>query len=132
MDTPHASRKTGPAPCPICGQAALLELIDPSGAALCPNCGALFEWFRHRLAQLVPSERVTLHASLAKDLGADSLDVVEIVMEMEEEQGIRISDEEMEHIDTIADILRYVHKKKQEAEAAPATTKDAPGEADER
>ena len=99
-------------PCPVCGQPALLELVDPAGAALCANCGALFKWFVSRLSRFAPADKITLYASLARDFGADSLDIVELVMELEEERGIRIPDVEMEHMDTIADILRYISKQK--------------------
>jgi acyl carrier protein len=99
-------------PCPICGRLALLELVDPAGAALCASCGALFKSFCSRLSRFAPADRITLEASLARDLGADSLDVVELVMELEEEHGVRIPDHELEHMETIADLLRYITKHK--------------------
>ena len=56
---------------------------------------------------------VTNTASLIEDLGADSLDVVELVMKMEEEFGIEIPDEEAEKIKTVNDVIQYIatHKK---------------------
>jgi acyl carrier protein len=56
---------------------------------------------------------VTNTASLIDDLGADSLDVVELVMKMEEEFGIEIPDEEAEKIKTVNDVVQYIttHKK---------------------
>ena len=56
---------------------------------------------------------VTTTASLIDDLGADSLDVVELVMKMEEEFGIEIPDEEAEKIKTVNDVVQYIttHKK---------------------
>jgi len=56
---------------------------------------------------------VTKTASLIEDLGADSLDVVELVMKMEEEFGIEIPDEEAEKIKTVNDVIQYIttHKK---------------------
>jgi acyl carrier protein len=56
---------------------------------------------------------VTSTASLIDDLGADSLDVVELVMKMEEEFGIEIPDEEAEKIKTVNDVVQYIttHKK---------------------
>jgi acyl carrier protein len=56
---------------------------------------------------------VTSTASLIDDLGADSLDVVELVMKMEEEFGIEIPDEEAEKIKTVNDVIQYIttHKK---------------------
>ena len=56
---------------------------------------------------------VTNTASLIDDLGADSLDIVELVMKMEEEFGIEIPDEEAEKIKTVNDVIQYIktHKK---------------------
>ena len=50
-------------------------------------------------------------ANLLDDLGADSLDVVELVMALEEEFGIEVPDEDVENIRTIGDIVRYVGSK---------------------
>jgi len=56
---------------------------------------------------------VTNEASFIDDLGADSLDIVELVMKMEEEFGIEIPDEEAEKIKTVNDVISYIsaHKK---------------------
>ena len=56
---------------------------------------------------------VTNTASFIEDLGADSLDIVEMVMKMEEEFGIEIPDEEAEKIKTVNDVIKYIttHKK---------------------
>ena len=56
---------------------------------------------------------VTNMASFIDDLGADSLDIVEMVMKMEEEFGIEIPDEEAEKIKTVNDVIQYIttHKK---------------------
>jgi len=54
-----------------------------------------------------PAE-VTPNASILDDLGADSLDVVELVMALEEEFDIEVPDEAVESIRTIADMERYV------------------------
>ncbi len=56
---------------------------------------------------------VTTNASFIDDLGADSLDIVELVMKMEEEFGIEIPDEEAEKIKTVNDVIQYIttHKK---------------------
>ena len=58
-------------------------------------------------------KEVTNASSLIDDLGADSLDVVELVMKMEEEFGIEIPDEEAEKIKTVNDVIQYIvtHKK---------------------
>jgi acyl carrier protein len=50
-------------------------------------------------------------ANLLDDLGADSLDVVELVMALEEAFGIQVPDEDVENIRTIRDIVEYVQKR---------------------
>ncbi|MEA5011926.1 MAG: acyl carrier protein [Angelakisella sp.] len=51
---------------------------------------------------------VTMEASLSEDLGADSLDAVELNMALEEEFGLTISDEELANFKTVGDIVAYV------------------------
>jgi acyl carrier protein len=54
---------------------------------------------------------VTNEASFLEELGADSLDVVELIMEMEEKFGIQIPDEDAEKIKTVQDAIDYIKKK---------------------
>jgi len=56
----------------------------------------------------VEAEKVTPEASFVEDLGADSLDIVELVMAFEEEFGMEISDEEAEKIQTVNDVIQYI------------------------
>lgn len=60
----------------------------------------------------VDEEEVTPDASFVDDLGADSLDLVELIMSMEEEFGVDISDEDAEKIVTVKDAMDYVAKRK--------------------
>jgi len=63
-------------------------------------------------AQLeVKPEQVTPEAEFVKDLGADSLDTVELVMAMEEEFGLEISDEDAERMKKVKDVTTYLEKK---------------------
>jgi acyl carrier protein len=64
----------------------------------------------------VESEKVTDDASFVEDLGADSLDTVELVMAFEEEFGIDIPDEDAEQMRTVGDAISYLKKHRQAAE----------------
>lgn len=58
----------------------------------------------------VDLEEVTTEASFVDDLGADSLDTVELVMALEEEFGLEIPDEEAEKISTVQDAITYINE----------------------
>ena len=60
----------------------------------------------------VSADEVTPQASFIEDLGADSLDLVELVMALEGEYGMEISDEDAEKIRTVQDVLDYINKQK--------------------
>ncbi|MDR1009056.1 MAG: acyl carrier protein [Rickettsiales bacterium] len=62
----------------------------------------------------VEADKVTENASFIEDLGADSLDTVELVMALEEEFGVEIPDEEAEKILKVSDAVKYIeaHAKK--------------------
>ena len=59
----------------------------------------------------VDSEKITPEASFLEDLGADSLDIVELVMTMEEEFDLEIPDEDAEKLKTVQDISNYLQEK---------------------
>ncbi len=58
-------------------------------------------------------EEISLESAFIEDLGADSLDLVELVMAMEDEFGLEISDEDAERIVTVQDVINHIleHKK---------------------
>ena len=72
----------------------------------------IFEKVRDALAsqfELDP-ETITLETNLIDDLGADSLDVVELIMELEDEFGVTISDEAAAELYTVQRIVDYLEK----------------------
>ena len=60
----------------------------------------------------VESEKVTEDAAFIDDLGADSLDIVELVMAFEEEFGVEIPDDAAEDITTVKDAITYIESNK--------------------
>lgn len=56
----------------------------------------------------VDAEKVTLEATLAEDLGADSLDAVEVIMAIENEYDIEIQDEAAQGLKTVQDVVNYI------------------------
>lgn len=56
----------------------------------------------------VSEKTVTLESSFVNDLGADSLDIVELVMELEDEFDVSIPDEDAEKIQTVGDAVKYI------------------------
>jgi acyl carrier protein len=60
----------------------------------------------------VTREECVPDASFIEDLGADSLDLVELIMAMEENFGVEIADEELQKIRTIQDAINFIKKKK--------------------
>ncbi len=58
----------------------------------------------------LPVEKVTPDAKIVDDLGADSLDVVELLSQLEDEYGITIPDDEVENLVTVADVATAVEK----------------------
>jgi acyl carrier protein len=59
----------------------------------------------------VNPEQVTPEAKFIEDLGADSLDTVELVMAFEEEFGAEIPDEDAEKLQTVGDVIKYIEER---------------------
>ena len=70
----------------------------------------VFEKIKTILAEQldVDAEEMSLDTKIADDLGADSLDVVELLMSIEDEFGVEIPDEEIENIKTIGNLVEYI------------------------
>ena len=74
----------------------------------------IFENVRDALAQqfVIDPETITMDTSLIDDLGADSLDVVELIMSLEDLFGISITDEDAAQLDTVRKIVDYLERLK--------------------
>ena len=60
----------------------------------------------------IEPEKVVESASFKDDLGADSLDLFELVMSLEEEFGVKIPTEDLERINTVGDVIDYINNNK--------------------
>ena len=58
----------------------------------------------------VKPDQVTPEAKFIEDLGADSLDTVELVMALEEEFGIEVPDEQAEKLQSVGDVIKYIEE----------------------
>ncbi len=70
----------------------------------------VFEKVKSLLAEQLDAdaESITMDTDIGNDLGADSLDVVEMIMSLEDEFGIQIPDEQIEEIKTVGDLVNYI------------------------
>lgn len=71
-----------------------------------------FERLRKMLAKqfAVSEETITMETNLIEDLDADSLDVVELIMDLEGEYGVEIPDDDLPNLKTVGDIVNYINK----------------------
>src|SRR5258708_694907 len=97
--TPEGS----PHECPICHNTTSLEPCYPGGDSVCPSCGHLLWLFRDRVHKItgVPLEQIKFETLLSDGLGVDSLDLVEVVMEIEDEAGLTIPAEIAENFRSV-------------------------------
>ncbi len=58
----------------------------------------------------LPEEEITMESRLIEDLKADSLDIVELIMDLEQQYGVQIPDDELPNIRNVGDIVKYVNK----------------------
>jgi acyl carrier protein len=74
---------------------------------------ALFDDVRDIIVEQlhVPPEKVNMEAKFIEDLGADSLDTVELIMALEEKFGLQISEEEAQKLDTVGKAVAYLEDK---------------------
>lgn len=71
-----------------------------------------FERIRQILCDQLDLEEniVTMDSDIVKDLGADSLDVVDLVMTIEDELGLEVPDDQIENFRTVGDVVRYIEE----------------------
>ena len=74
----------------------------------------VFEKIKNILAEQLDADpdEMTMDTNIAKDLGADSLDVVELLMSIEDEFEVEIPDEEIENIKTVGNLVNYIENNK--------------------
>ena len=76
----------------------------------------IFEKMTEILAEQLAADQttMTMNTKIAEDLGADSLDLVDLLMSIEDEFGVEIPDEEVENLHTIGDVVEYISKNTEE------------------
>lgn len=74
----------------------------------------IFEKIRAILAEQldVAEDEITMESNIAEDLGADSLDVVDLIMSIEDEFNLEVPDTEVENIKTVGDVVNYIESAK--------------------
>ncbi len=74
----------------------------------------VFEKIRAILCEQLDIEEdaVTMESNIAEDLGADSLDVVDLVMSIEDEFDLEVPDDQVENIKTVGDVVNYIESLK--------------------
>ncbi len=74
----------------------------------------MFEEVRKALAKQlrIDIEKITPDSKIMSDLGADSLDVLQLLMTIEEDMGIRVPDEELAAFEKVSDIVKYLEEHK--------------------
>ncbi len=72
----------------------------------------MFEKVRAAIAKQldIPEAEITAESRLIEDLKADSLDIVELIMDLEQQYGVQIPDDELPGIRSVGDIVKYVEK----------------------
>ena len=61
----------------------------------------------------VEEQDITMDSNIAEDLGADSLDVVDLIMSIEDEFEVEVPDDQIENIKTVGDVVNYIESAKQ-------------------
>jgi acyl carrier protein len=99
-----------PQRCSVCEEVFAMEMSSPIGDSCCQACGSLLVWFRDRLEAAELLDRARLLDASFDELGIDSLDVVALVMELEEEFDLSIPDDHAERIQSVRDVIRFLRQ----------------------
>lgn len=72
----------------------------------------MFEKIRDEIAEKmgIDKEKITMESSLTEDLNIDSIGMIDLIMELEDEYGIEFDEDEADNIKTIADVIDYINK----------------------
>jgi acyl carrier protein len=105
-----------PHQCPVCGKIAAIEPAYPGGDSVCPSCGHLLWVFRDRIGNElgVNLDAIKFDTLLRAEAGADSLDLTELLMELEEETGINIPDDIAATFRSVRDVIEYLRRRQEE------------------
>ena len=73
----------------------------------------IFEKVREILAQQldIEEESISMESNIQEDLGADSLDLVDLLMTLEDDYGLEVPDEDVEKIKTVGDLVAYIEER---------------------
>ena len=96
--------------CPICGRIISIDPSQSTGDAPCPNCGNLLWWFQGKFGGPREEDWIA-RLKYFEGTGVDLLDFVEIFLEVEEEFGLTVSDEDARKLKTLGEIIKYLAKK---------------------
>ncbi len=96
--------------CVVCSNAAAPEISGLAGVPLCCACAQLLRWLRKRLSDEsgLRLNCISLSSSFAEDIRIDSLSMIELIMDLEKESGVDISDDTVAEVRTVEDVVRYV------------------------
>ncbi len=74
----------------------------------------LFEEIKNALVEElgVDGDDITMDSNMVTDIGADSLDIVQLLIRLEKEYGIKFSDDEIKSVKTVGDVVNYIEKNK--------------------
>jgi len=97
--------------CSICGEPAISQLAF-SSIKSCEPCVFVFDWIAHRLVEEseLTIDQISPESAFAKDIRLDSLSMIELIMDLEKQFSVRVSDNAVADIRTVKDVIRCVRR----------------------